>query len=142
MSEWTADRMHELGSRHAQLEADCDIEGTMATVVPNPVYEFHPAGVRLEGRDQVRRYYEHLLTHFVPSTRGVRLLEEWASAASIVQEYEITVEVAGDLEAHRVIGILFAEGELLGGERIFSSERCARLMLGEALFAEGSSSAV
>ena len=37
-----------------------------------------------------------------------------------------------------MIGILFAEGELLGGERIHSSERCARLMLGEVLFAEGS----
>lgn len=131
--------MHELGTKHAKLEADCDLDGTMATVVENPVYEFHPAGVRLEGREQVRRYYEHLLTHFVPSTRGVTLIEEWVSASSIAQEYEITVEVEGALEAHRVIGILFAEGELLGGERIYSSERCARLMLGEALYAQGSS---
>ena len=138
MSEWTVERMHELGTKHAKLEADCDIEGTMATVVENPVYEFHPAGVRLEGREQVRRYYEHLLTHFIPKTRGVTLTEEWVSAASIAQEYEITLEIEGGLETHRVIGILFAEGELLGGERIHSSERCARLMLGEALFAERS----
>ena len=139
MSDWSVERMHELGTKHARLEADCDLDGTMATVVENPVYEFHPAGVRLEGREQVRRYYEHLLTHFVPSTRGVTLIEEWVSASSIAQEYEITVEVEGALEAHRVIGILFAEGELLGGERIYSSERCARLMLGEALYAQGSS---
>ncbi len=139
MSDWSVERMHELGTKHAKLEADCDLDGTMATVVENPVYEFHPAGVRLEGREQVRRYYEHLLTHFVPSTRGVTLIEEWVSASSIAQEYEITVEVEGALEAHRVIGILFAEGELLGGERIYSSERCARLMLGEALYAQGSS---
>ena len=139
MSDWSVERMHELGTKHAKLEADCDLDGTMATVVENPVYEFHPAGVRLEGREQVRRYYEHLLTLFVPSTRGVTLIEEWVSASSIAQEYEITVEAEGALEAHRVIGILFAEGELLGGERIYSSERCARLMLGEALYAQGSS---
>lgn len=139
MSDWTAERMHELGAKHAKLEADCDLEGTLATVVAHPVYEFHPAGVRLEGREQVRRYYEHLLTHFVPKTRGVTLVEEWVSAASVAQEYEITVDVEGALETHRVIGILFAEGERLGGERIYSSERCARLMLGEALYAEGSS---
>ena len=139
MSDWSVERMHELGTKHAKLEADCDLDGTMATVVENPVYEFHPAGVRLEGREQVRRYYEHLLTHFVPSTRGVTLIEEWVSASSIAQEYEITVEVEGALEAHRVIGILFAEGELLGGERIYSSERGARLMLGEALYAQGAS---
>ena len=139
MSDWSVERMHELGTKHAKLEADCDLDGTMATIVEHPVYEFHPAGVRLEGREQVRRYYEHLLTHFVPSTRGVILIEEWVSASSIAQEYEITVEVEGALEAHRVIGILFAEGELLGGERIYSSERCARLMLGEALYAQGSS---
>ena len=139
MSDWSVERMHALGPKPAKLEADCDLDGTMATVVENHVYEFHPAGVRLEGREQVRRYYEHLLTHFVPSTRGVTLIEEWVSASSIAQEYEITVEVEGALEAHRVIGILFAEGELLGGERIYSSERCARLMLGEALYAQGSS---
>ena len=141
MSEWTAEAMHALGARHAQCETDCDLAGTMATVVPHPGYEFQPAGVRLEGRDQVRRYYDHLLTQFVPSTREVVLVEEWVSAVSVAQEYEITVEVSGDLETHRVIGILFAEGELLGGERIFSSERCARLMLGEALFAEGAANA-
>ena len=139
MSDWSVERMHELGTKHAKLAADCDLDGTMATVVETPVYECHPAGVRLEGREQVRRYYEHLLTHFVPSTRGVTLIEEWVSASSIAQEYEITVEVEGALEAHRVIGILFAEGELLGGERIYSSEHCARLMLGEALYAQGSS---
>ena len=136
MSDWTVERMAELGAKHAKLEADCDLEGTMATVVENPVYDFHPAGVRLEGREQVRRYYEHLLAHFIPKTRGATLIEEWASASSVAQEYEITVEVDGALETHRVIGILFAEGELLGGERIFSSERCARLMLGDELYEE------
>ena len=41
------------------------------------------------------------------------------------------------VERHFVIGILVAgEGELLGGERVWASERCLRLMMGDALYAE------
>jgi hypothetical protein len=62
--QWGASRMHKLGSRHAQLEAEGDLEG--------------PNG---------------------PQT-------------------------------HQVIGILWADGELMGGERIWASETCLRAMLG------------
>ena len=33
-------------------------------------------------------------------------------------------------ETHHVIGILWAEGELMGGERIWGSEACLRAMVG------------
>ena len=60
--------MLELGTRHAALEARCDLEGTMATLVDDPVYGFFPIGLGMRGRDQVRRYYEHLFRSFVPAT--------------------------------------------------------------------------
>ena len=73
----------------------------------------------MTGRERVRRYYEHLLGQFVPRTRGYRLLDEWVSRTSVAQEYEIQVEAqSGQLESHRVIGVLFADGPLLSGERI------------------------
>jgi len=31
---------------------------------------------------------------------------------------------------HRVIGILWADGELMGGERVWGSEVCLRAMIG------------
>jgi len=40
------------------------------------------------------------------------------------------------VESHHVIGILYAEGSLLGGERIYTGERCARLMAGDSLIDE------
>ena len=32
-----------------------DLEGTLATLVENPSYEFWPAGLRMTGREPVRR---------------------------------------------------------------------------------------
>ncbi len=128
---WTAADMHALGTRHAELEAQGDLEGTMATLVEDPSYEFWPAGLRMAGREQVRRYYEHLIGHFIPRTRSYELISEWASETSLAQEYEIRVEVDGKVESLRVIGILFASGTLLGGERVYASERCTRLMAGD-----------
>ncbi len=128
---WTAADMYALGTRHAELEAKGDLEGTMATLVEDPSYEFWPAGLRMAGQAQVRRYYEHLMGHFIPSTRSYELISEWASETSVAQEYAIHVEVDGTVESHRVIGILFASGTLLGGERVYASERCTRLMAGD-----------
>jgi hypothetical protein len=123
--------MLELGTRHAALEARCDLEGTMATLVDDPVYGFFPIGLGMRGRDQVRRYYEHLFRSFVPATKSYRLIDEWVNVGSVAQEYEIVLDVAGSRETHRVIGILYAEGKLLGGERVYASERCIRLMTGD-----------
>ena len=49
--------MYALGMKHATLEAAGDLEGTMATLVDEPVYEFWPIGRRMVGQEQVRRWY-------------------------------------------------------------------------------------
>lgn len=133
---WTKAKMYELGTRHARVEAEGDLDATLATLVDDPVYEFWPMGFKLRGMDGVRRYYAHLLGEFVPRTRGYTLLSEWANETSVAQEYEIRVDVGGQTEAHRVIGILYGDGPLLTGERIYGSERCVRLMAGDALIDE------
>jgi hypothetical protein len=133
---WTADDMLELGRRHARIETARDLEGTMATLVAEPVYELWPLGRRMHGQEQVRRYYRHLFDDFMPRARGVTLVSEWVSEASVAQEYAISVDVDGVLESHRVVGILYAEGSLLGGERVYASERLLRLMAGDALIDE------
>ncbi len=126
----TLRKMAALGHRHADLEAKRDLEGVMETLVPHPSYEFYPAGLRMEGVEAVRHYYLHLFDEFIPKTRSYRLLEEWVSETSVAQEYEIQLDVDGALETHRVIGILFAEGKLLGGERVYAGEHTIRRMVG------------
>ena len=132
---WSAERMLELGTRHADLEARGDLEGLMATLVANPVYDFHPLGMRMEGGDRVRRYYEQFIERFIPMTHSYQLLGEWVNQTAVAQEYEISLRVDGAVETHHVVGILYAVGDLLGGERIYGSERFVRLMAGD-LFEE------
>jgi hypothetical protein len=128
--------MYALGSHHAQVETEGDLEATMATLVEDPIYELWPVGLRMQGRSQVVRYYEHLIQRFMPSIVGYTLLDEWCNENSLAQEYDI--EVGGDdgSETHRVIGVLYRSGRLLGGERLYASERCLRLMAGDALIDE------
>jgi hypothetical protein len=133
---FTTAQMYELGTRHASLEARGDIDGTMATLVEDPVYELLPIGLTMRGRGQVLRYYENLIGKFIPMTVGYELLEEWVNETSVCQEYRIEVKVNDVRETHRVVGVLYREGSLLGGERVYASERCLRLMAGDDLIDE------
>ena len=135
-SGWDSNAMLELGRRHAELEARRALDPLMATLVENPSYEFHPMGLGMSGGDQVRRYYRQFMDDYMERIVEYQLLEEWVNKSAVVQEYDITVGVDGGQETHRVVGILFAESTadgsvLLGGERVFASERCIRLMAGE-----------
>lgn len=129
-STWNAEAMLELGTRHARLEAEGRLDEVMETLVEDPVYEFWPIGLRLRGRDGVRRYYEHLMGTFFGEQKSYCLIEEWLTERSLAQEYAMTVQFDAGLETHRVIGILFARDGLLGGERIWGSEAILRKMVG------------
>ena len=54
---WNAERMLELATRHARVEAERRLEELMDTLVEEPVYEFLVQGLRLRGGARVRRYY-------------------------------------------------------------------------------------
>lgn len=127
---WDAQAMLELGTRHARLEAEGKLDLVMDTLVADPVYEFWPVGLRMRGRDQVRRYYEHLIGTFYGEQKSYRLIEEWLSERSLTQEYEMVVRFDGGDETHRVIGILFAQDGLLGGERVWGSKAVLKKMIG------------
>ena len=106
----TADEMRALGMKHAQLEADGDLDGTMATLVDDPVYEFWPSGRRMTGTDQVRRYYEHLVSDFMPSQIGYAMVAETVSPEALSQEYMIELRGESGPERHRVLGGAPARG--------------------------------
>ena len=132
--EWTAESMYALGMRHATAEAEGDLEATMATLVDEPVYEFWPMGKKMVGTDAVLRYYEHLVSDFMPSQIGYRMIAETVSAEALSQEYVIELHGEdGQPETHRVLGVLFAASDgsgLMGGERIWGSEACLRELVG------------
>ena len=107
----------------------------METLIEEPVYEFLAQGLTLRGGARVRRYYQQFFEHYMSRVTGVRRLGQWGDAAAVAREDAIEVEGAGGPEVHRVMSVLFAEGERLGGERIYASEHVIRMMAGE-MFAE------
>jgi hypothetical protein len=128
---WTVEKMAALGALHAELEASKDqLEPLLATLAPDPVYEFHPIRRCLRGDERVRRFYTHFFEHFVRLRDSYVLLEEWVSERSVAQEYEIALRVDGAVEHFRVIGVLYARGDKLGGERVYASDRFVRLLTG------------
>jgi hypothetical protein len=125
--------MYALGMKHATLEADGDLDGTMATLIDIPVYEFWPMGKRMTGRDQVMRYYEHLVGDFMPRQIGYEMVSETLSSEALSQEYMIEIHGDNGPEKHRVLGILVAASDgsgLMSGERIWGSDAFLRQMIG------------
>ena len=127
-----AEEVRALGYRHAEEETAGRMDATMATLVEHPVYDFFPAGLRLEGGPAVRAYYQHLFDEFLPFVESTRLVGEWVGEDALAQEYEVQLRKDGALERHFILGVLFVEGELLGGERIWGSEHTLRRLLGPA----------
>jgi hypothetical protein len=122
--------MAALGALHAELEGRGALEPLLDTLAPDPVYEFHPLRRCLRGDDRVRRFYTYFCGHFLALRDRYALLSEWVDEHSVAQEYEISLRVDGAVEHFRVLGVLFARGDRLGGERVFASERFVRLMTG------------
>lgn len=123
--------MAELGARHADLEGRGELDALLETLAPDPVYEFHPARLCMRGDAMVRRFYTQFCERFLPMQEGYTLVASWASETSVAQEYDVSVRVDGIVEQFRVLGILYARGDRLGGERVYAPERFIRLMTGD-----------
>ena len=131
-SELTTEQAAELAHEHAEAEMNPDLEKLMATMVAEPVFEFHPPGGSLRGGEQIRRHYTQMLVKFMPLVESTQLLGEWGDENATVQEYTLTLRGdGGELESQRVVAVLYMSGKRMGGERIYGSEKVIRMMLGE-----------
>ncbi|SRR5579875_1968631 len=123
--------MIELAHAHAAAEGSGDLEATLRTLEPDPVYELQPEGRVLRGMDAVRRYYQHFFNNFQPLVEGYEMRSEWISNEGVGQEYIIHLRLPdGRKENHAIIGILLFGKTGLAGERLWASERLLRLMMG------------
>jgi hypothetical protein len=129
-SRLSAEQVLAVARAHSEAEEKCALEPLMATMVAEPVFEFHPPGARLVGGARIRRHYEQFIARFMPLVEGTELLGEWASEIASVQEYRIHLRIDGRRETHGVVAVLYASEDRLGGERLYGSERLLDLMLG------------
>ncbi len=130
-NEWNADKMLELATRHARVESQKHLDELMDTLVAEPVYEFLAQGLMLRGGARVRRYYQQFFDDYMSQITGGQRLGQWGDETAIAREDAIVIAGGNGPEVHRVMSVLFAEGDRLGGERIYASDRVVKMMAGE-----------
>jgi hypothetical protein len=127
------DELAAIARAHAAAEAADDLEGTLATLDDNPVYELLPMGVAFRGRAPARAYYEHFFGTVRPLVRGYELRDEWVNDRGLAQEYLIEFGLAEGVERHPVLSILTFGAAALSGERVYGSDRLLLLLFGPVL---------
>ncbi len=133
--EWNTERMFELATRHARVESQKRMTELMDTLIAEPVYLFLAQGLTLRGGAQVRRYYQQFFDDYMPRITGGKRLGQWGDESAVAREDAIEFEGVNGPELHRIMSVLFAEGDRLGGERIYASDHVVHRMVGE-MFAE------
>ena len=85
------ERLIELARTHATCEGGGDMEGTLATLERDPVYELQPVGLAFRGMAAARVFYEHFFASFQPLIEGYELRSEFAGEEGVAQEYVIAL---------------------------------------------------
>ena len=85
----TINEMRKLVQKHADLETKLDLEGVLATLVENPIYEFYPDRLRLEGKENIREFYRDHFDSFFPLIKSHVMINECWDAHSACMEYDL-----------------------------------------------------
>lgn len=124
--------MKNLVKKHADLESKHDLEGVLATLVENPVYEKFPSRLKLEGKGNVRAFYREHFDFFFSLIASFKLINEWWTPESACMEYDLFLKAPYAENPYRILVILTAKDNLLLGERFYISEELAQIMSGTA----------
>jgi hypothetical protein len=134
MSPRDLDALADVARAHANAEATGDLDGTLATLDPDPVYELLPMGVTLSGGDFARACYERFFSECVPRIVGYELRSEWIMDDGLGQEYRVDIETPNGPRRYDILGILtFGDDDLLSGERLYASDDMFRFLFGPLL---------
>jgi hypothetical protein len=127
----TVDEMRNLVQKHANLETKLDLEGVLGTLVDNPIYEFHPDRLKLEGKENIREFYQNHFDSFFPLIKSHVLINECWDTHSACLEYDLYLKEPYDPNrAYRINVVLTERNSLLIGERFYVENELARLMAG------------
>lgn len=118
---------------HADAEAEFDIDGVLATLVPSPRHEFFPLALSLTGWATIERFDRHQYPRFVAQVVGYELSGEWVNEQAALQEYVINLRGKDDgVASYRVMSIMSVDDAVgrLSGERLYCDEWFVRALLG------------
>lgn len=133
MKKNTADLI-KAGRLHAAVEAKMDLEQTLATMEAPYYYEIWPLGLRMEGYDNARKYYEYHFRTLRPRIVGRDIIGEWEGDDGIVLEHYMHIRMEeGIIEKFRFMAVIAFGERGVAGERITAHERLLRLLFGPLL---------
>lgn len=122
--------------QHALMEGpDGDLEGLMATMEGEPLFEFFPLRKQFKGMDEVRAYYEYWFSDFGKCVLSAEQVSESIGSVGVAVEYDMMVLHPGETEPekHRIMTILTFGDERVSGERMYSDDKLFKTMLGPQL---------
>ena len=126
-------RVLALCHEHAGAEAEMEMDRVLATLVPEPRFEFFPLAQVVSGRTNIERFYREQYPVFAERVRGYQVIGEWTNEVAALQVY--VIDLAGDddsTETYHVISMMPGDDEtgLLVGERLYCDEGFVRALLG------------
>lgn len=123
----TLAQMEELLAIHEEAEFNVDLDGTMATLVDNPVYEFPALNYYVEGWEPVTETYRRFLRGGFERNIWAEKRTHAVSPSSLCREAYVFFD---DLDGNRLTGrynvVMDFEGEKISGERMFMDATFAK----------------
>src|SRR5262245_60206723 len=123
----TPDRMVALAMEHEVFEIASDLDGSMSTLVDDPLYELSPQAIRISGREAVRRFYELTMPIVLQFDYRRKEVDTREITCAAFSDNQIASEVNSEFElpdgtTKRVHLMCIGEfrGDLMFGERIYS----------------------
>ena len=122
---------------HAEAERRFDLEATIATLAPHPVFEWHPDGRRIAGTSAVREMY----ANFLPTWQALQAegrLEFLAPRATwfndearIREELAVVRDVDGVEHRFAFVVAVIVGDDGIRGERLYGSPVLLDALMGE-----------
>lgn len=125
-------RVLNLCREHAEAEAIEDVPRVLATLCPDPKFEFFPLRKQIRGWDNIETFYRTQYGKFAPLVVGYEVIGEWTNEVAALQEYVIDVAEAGATRRYHVISMMPADepSGLLSGERLYCDDGFVYALLG------------
>lgn len=123
----TLEQMEDLLAIHEEAEFNVDIDGTMATLVDNPVYEFPALNYYVEGWEPVKETYRRFLKGGDERNIWAEKRTHAIAPNSLCREAYVFVDLAdGTRVTGRYSVIMDFEGDKIAGERMFMDATFAK----------------
>lgn len=129
MKTLTLDDLNAAQRRHEIPEIANDLEGTMATVCPDPTYELPAVGWMIEGREAVYEFYRRTLPYFDARDVDAERRIHAAGPNTLLREAYMTVVLDGETVCTNYVAVMAIDPEtgLITGERLYTDPVAAGL---------------